>query len=212
MWASTDTEGKYTLYEFEAGTYQLVPSRPGLSFWPAKRTVAGPPDATGQDFTILPHAVSTTLSPGLASGFSSYDLQGLPTILSFSDNAVTETTVVTLTPTVVVAGDGLAFAKHAFELIASRHDHVLSPFTFDAPVTTTIYYSDKDVLTVSDEAQLALYKWTGGEWQDASRTCDPVTSYTRDPVGNVLIISICQTGTFALLGPTNRSFLPIVQH
>jgi len=48
--AVTDADGNYTLTGLPAGTYTLVPAKGGQVFSPPSRTVAVPPDASGQDF------------------------------------------------------------------------------------------------------------------------------------------------------------------
>jgi hypothetical protein len=70
-----------------------------------------------------------------------------------------------------------------------------------------ISYSDLDVLLVEDEGGLILARWTGSEWVDAA--CDP-TSYVRDPGGNEIRVDICHLSKFALFGPTNQVFMPVV--
>jgi hypothetical protein len=86
----------------------------------------------------------------------------------------------------------------------------ISDFTFNAPVTTTIHYSDAGVRVVADESQLSLWWWDGSAWQDASQTCDPPSTYMRDLEENVIGIPICRSGKYALFGPTEQAYLPIV--
>lgn len=72
--------------------------------------------------------------------------------------------------------------------------------SFQKPVTITIHYSDSDVACVLDENYLTLYYWAGSEWKDATSTCTPPSTYTRDLTGNVLSVPICHLTPFAIGG------------
>ena len=89
---------------------------------------------------------------------------------------------------------------------------LLPGLTFGAPVAATLHYNDDDVRAVIDESQLVLSLWTGSEWQDAAQTCDPASSYIRDVANKTLSVSICRGGRFALFGPMNQVYLPVVMH
>ena len=210
--AVTNTDGVYSLGNLLAHTYTLTPSQSGYIFWPATRTVTLPPDAGGQNFIILSGPVSTTLTPGTVADLSYNDTQDLLTQLDFPADAVNQITTMVLTPTLASGGGGSAFAGHAFELAAYQGGSLRPDFTFGAPVTLTIHYSDNDVRVVIDESQLALWRWTGSEWQDAAQTCDPVSPYTRDMANNVLSVPACHLSLFSLFGPTNQVYLPLILH
>lgn len=47
---TTDASGSYTLSGLAAGQYTLTPTKSGMSFSPATRSISVPPGATGQDF------------------------------------------------------------------------------------------------------------------------------------------------------------------
>jgi len=49
--ATTDASGTYTITDVPPGAYTLIPTTPSYFWSPASRTVAVPPDATGQNFT-----------------------------------------------------------------------------------------------------------------------------------------------------------------
>jgi len=58
---ATNSQGQYSFADLPAGTYTVVPG--GSYFWePAQRIVAGPPDATGQDFVGRSLVKTVTLS------------------------------------------------------------------------------------------------------------------------------------------------------
>jgi hypothetical protein len=107
-------------------------------------------------------------------------------------------------------GAGFAFTGHAFDLTAFQGGSQQPGFTFGAPVTVTIHYSDDDVRVVTDESRLVLQWWTGSEWRDAAETCDPASSYSRDAANNVLSLPICRLGRFGLFGPTYQTYLPLI--
>jgi hypothetical protein len=212
---TTDATGTYTFTNHLLGTWVLTPTLTSYSFWPATRTVTLPPDASGQNFTILPGPVSTTLTPGTASSLVYTDTQGLPTRLDSPAGVVSQTTTLVLTPTLAPSVPGFAFAGHAFELSGFRVGKPLTNLIFDTPMTVTIHYSNNDVRVVSDESQLALWWWTGAGWEDAANTCDPPATSTfgltdRDPVNRVLSVPICRPGPFGLFGPTRQVYLPVI--
>ncbi len=212
--AITNATGAYTIPGLSAGVYTIIPTEPAWVFVPPTRTVTVPPDATGQDFTMLHPPVSTTLTlsgtANLPNTLAYTDTQGLTTTLTFPRGTVTETTTVVLTPTVASGSADLAVAGHAFDLEAYQGGVHQPDFVFNEPVTVTIHYSEQDVRLVSDESQLTLRWWDGGVWQDAAETCNPTSGYVRDPAKRVLSVPICHLSRFALLGPTNRVYLPLV--
>lgn len=208
--ATTGPDGAYTITELAGGTYTLTPNKPGFGFIPPTRSVSVPPDAIGQNFTMLAAPVSITLASGLEARLTYTDTQGLPTSLDFPPDAVTQTTTVALTPTLASGGTGYAFAGHAFELAAYQGGSLQSGFTFGGPVTVTVHYSDSDVRTVTDEERLALWWRNGGEWQDAAQTCEPTSSYSRDVANNALSVPICHLSLFGFFGPTQQVYLPLI--
>jgi hypothetical protein len=212
--ATTDATGRYTVTGVPSGTHILTPTKPGWVFSPGARTLDVPPDGTGQDFTILHPPVSTTLSlsgtVSLSGTLAYTDTQDLTTGVTFPSGAVTEATTIVLTPTVASATEGLIFAGHAFDLEAYQGGERQPGFTFDRPVTVTINYSAQDVRLVSDRDNLTLRWWDGNAWQDAAETCDPPSTPIRDDSQGLLRVPICHLSRFALLGPTQRVYLPLV--
>jgi len=75
--------------------------------------------------------------------------------LDFAPGAVTRTTTLTLTPILATDGMDLAFAGHAFDLVAVRDGVAVNGLAFGAPVSATIRYSDLDVWSIADEEKLA---------------------------------------------------------
>ena len=50
----------------------------------------------------------------------------------------------------------------------------------------------------------------GARWLEATETCSQPSGYVRDLLNNRIGVSVCQTGRFALYGPTQSLFMPIV--
>jgi hypothetical protein len=123
--ATTDPAGNYSLAGLTPGAYTLTPTKPGWVFMPPTRTVTLPPDAVGQNFTMLHPPVSVTLAlsgtANLPASLSYVDTQGLTTTVLFPAGAVTATTTIVLTPTLPIAGSNLAFAGHAFDMEAYQN-------------------------------------------------------------------------------------------
>jgi hypothetical protein len=211
---TTNPLGTYTIPDLRSSTYVITPTNSGWTFIPLTRTVSVPPDATGQDFTMLHPPVSTTLNlSGTVSQLDTLtyvDTQGLTTTVTFPAGAANITTTFVLTPTVVSDYVDLAFAGHAFELEAYQNGIHQPDFTFEKPVTVTIHYSERDSRLISDKAQLKLYWHDGNIWRDAAATCTPTSSYIRDEIDKVLSVPICHLSRFALFGPTHRVYLPLV--
>jgi hypothetical protein len=208
----TSETGQYTFYNILTGTYVLTPTLADYTFQPATRTVSLPPDAYGQNFVILPRPVSITLTPGMSATIASLvytDTQGLPTRLDFSADAVSQTTTIMVTPTLVGSVNGFAFAGHAFELAAYQAGNPITGF--NVLVTVTIHYSADDVRVVTDDHQLALWWWNGSGWQDAVHPDTLMLFDVREATNNMISNPIRRVGLFGLFGPTHQSYLPSVK-
>ena len=215
MTTTTSATGHYTFTGATMGTYTLTPMLTGYTFHPLTRTVILPPDSIYEDFTSLSGPVSTTLTLGpdtvsLPASLTYTDTQGSTIRLDCPPGVVSRPTELVLQPTVASGGTGFAFAGHAFDLTAYQQGAAQPNLTFDIPANVTIHWSDAGLYLVSDESKLSLRRWTGGQWQDATETCHPASSYVRDPENNILGLDICRLGYFGLFGPTNHVFLPLV--
>ena len=94
-----------------------------------------------------------------------------------------------------------------FELDAYQEGQFLSEgFTFAAPISITIFYSDSQVVGL-DEASLLLERWDedAQEWLDAA--CGP---YDRHPDENWLAVPFCHLSRFALIDEQYRAYLPLL--
>ena len=211
----TDSQGRYQFTGLVPGAYSLTSGTPGTVFLPSARDLILPPGLSDQDFVILPAPVSMTLRPALAATLTYTDTQGLPTRLEVPAGAVDLFATLQLTPTLATADPGYAFTGHAFildiDMNTSPTNAWLPNFTFNSPIQVTIQYSAADTQVISDMDALTLGWRTTGGWQDAAQTCDPPSVYTRDLQNKTITISICKTGTFALVGPTHSYYLPLVR-
>jgi hypothetical protein len=206
---TTNLDGTYQMTGFLPDfTYQITPTLPGYTFWPPTRSFFLPDSLTGQNFIILPGPVETTIFTGTTATLSYTDVQGLPTTFEFAAGTVTQTTAVTVTPIFVSGSADAVFAGHGFDLSAVQGGNAI--VTFNRPVTITISYSDLDIRLVTAENALTLRRWDGLTWQDAAQSCTPATTYQRDLVNNTITLPVCQSGRYALFGPSSRVFMAMV--
>jgi hypothetical protein len=77
-------------------------------------------------------------------------------------------------------------------------------------ITVTVEYSNYDFKTVIDEGSLIMRRWNGSAWGEAPLTCDPPSLYIYDYENNLITLSICQAGLYALFGSTYNILLPSV--
>jgi hypothetical protein len=88
----------------------------------------------------------------------------------------------------------------------------LKPSPGQPPAVLSIRYTDSDIAGM-DEAELHLYLQNGTRWEDAACDGYPLQHLASD---NLMVVPICQTGTFALAdqmpssGGSNRVYLPLV--
>lgn len=200
---TTDTTGAYVLTSLPDTPITITPSMNGYRFTPASRTVVPSYAANGERFAAVTAPVTTNVTPAAGGTLTSTDTQGLPTVVTVPGETVTQNTTVTLTPDIAAAPLSQSFAGHAFTLDAQ------GTTSFNAPVTITLAYSDTDVRVVRDETQLRLVWWDGSAWQDATETCATPTALTQDTQNNTLTVNVCQTGRYALFGPTHNLFIPV---
>jgi hypothetical protein len=160
---------------------------------------------------VLQHAepLSTMVTPGVSTSLIYPDMQGIETRLDVPAGAVTEPTLLRLTPTLARAGSMLSATGHAVKLDALREGQVIPEFTFDVPVTLAVQYTDVMANRVWDESAL-VWQWMDGEWQDATDTCAPPGTYQRDINQRLLLAPICKAGWFGLFGPPWQHHLPLV--
>jgi hypothetical protein len=199
---SSDENGYYEFGNLNRQTYTVVPDKSDLRFVPGQQTVTLP-DLAFYDFIVLAAPVSKTFSKPNDAALRYEDTQGLPTTF---DVPTTRTINVTLavTPTLPPAPDQDIFTGHAFQL--TMRDNRTGEV---AQAHVVINYSDADVQTIT-ESGLALKVWTGQNWQTLLARC-PNANPTLDTATNTFSADLCAEGLFALFGPTQRVFLPLVK-
>ncbi len=159
---------------------------------------------------------STIITPTISSSLVYTDTQYNPTSIFIPTGAVTQETRLYFTAitTTNPAPSGAVSGGHAFTLDAYQSGTLFQDFSFNQPVTVTLYYSDNDMVGL-DENNLLLYYWDEGQnqWVDVATTCTPNSTYSRHPAENWLAVSICHLSEFALFGPSPKqwqTYLPVI--
>jgi hypothetical protein len=165
----------------------------------------------GNWYALKQTPVMVSLSPNLSSSLTYTHYQYFPTRFDFPAGSVSEPITITVNASTAEDIAGFSFARHTFGLSAVQGETVVPNYTFAAPVTVTLHYSPDDVKVISNEEELALWVWTEAGWQDAAATCAVPAGYERDTLKNLLTVTICETGRFALFGPTHQRYLPFIE-
>ena len=208
---TTAVDGDYSFTGIFPGSYTITPPfLSGFAFFPPSIDVTLPPDHLDQDFTVLPRPVVVTLTPGTVTRVSILDIQGLEAEFTFPADAVTVPVVVVVIPSLWSGAGGYTFTGHAFDLGIIEDLSINSEFSFNAPISLEIEYSDADIRVVNDESQLILWRGTALSFTDAAFSCDPPSAVSRDLVNNVFQINICRLGNYILTGPAHQIMLPLI--
>ena len=207
---TTNVTGSFDLRPLPVGPYTITPTLDGYAFVPPTMTIQTPSAYQGTlNFVALVAPMSITLTPGVTTTLAYTEPNGASIEVVFPADMMSQTTTITLTPTLADGGIDRWFTGHAFDLaipIGLRPDRA-----FSASVTITIHYIDRDVSVISDEAALQLAWWDGVQWIEAASTCSPASSYTRDTTANILSVPVCAMGRYALFGPTHQMHLPALR-
>jgi hypothetical protein len=160
-------------------------------------------------FTIAAVPTQTVVVIGSSGGRLVYtDTRGLVTIIDIPPGVVGDGTVFTYTHVIepVHAYGGLLFASRAFDLEATA--------SLAGSVTVSLTYYDDDLAAAGiEESSLALYYWTGVEWDDVANTCTPASEYQRNEGTNTLSVAVCHLTSFGLFGGGEAGqfiYLPLV--
>ena len=196
MWGIHSLTRHYARTEVRGYYYQ--PSHPSYYYYNLSK---GPPPFTAE----VSDSVDTTAT------FT--NTQGSTSTLEVPAGAVSEPSVVVYTPDIVIEESqpgGFSLADMTFDLQVCPDGECLDGYEFNETVTLTLYYSDADVAALIEE-ELYLYTWDGSAWVDAVTDCGwPLTAYGRYPEENKLVVPLCHFTRFALVGDTNRTYLPLV--
>ncbi len=160
-----------------------------------------------------PPPLTTEISDTVDNTATFTNTQGSTSTLEVPAGAVSEPSEVVYTPDIVIEENqpgGFALAGITFDLQVCQDGECLGDYIFATPVTITLQYSDADVVGLIEE-ELYLYTWDGSAWVDAVTECGwPLTAYGRYPEENKLVVPLCHFTKFALVGDTNRIYLPLV--
>jgi parallel beta-helix repeat protein len=146
---------------------------------------------------------------------------GSETTLVVPPNVVSETTTVVLTqldPGMLTTPPGLVAGGTALELDAYLDDELLTGFTFNAPVTLTLEYTDEDIAGI-DESALQLYRYVCPN-PDSLWLCFWEVIGTRDGEGQTLdtennvlmawLTGFSRFGTLSVKSEPVMVYLPLV--
>jgi hypothetical protein len=196
---ATNWAGNFSFDFLNPTTITIAPALAGQTFFPASRTAEVPPDIGSQTFVMLGPAASAALSPALTATLTTTDTQGLPTIAIFAPGSALTGTAY-LTPTLAVPFPGHTFAYHAFDL------EFPAPETCSIPVELSIEFSDLDQAAVSDPAAIGLWRKSPEGWV-------LLGGGAISPAGEgfLLVVAVCEPGRYALFGPSNLVYLPLIR-
>jgi peptide/nickel transport system substrate-binding protein len=126
------------------------------------------------------------------------------TTVTLDPGVISDTVTLAFTPWVVYPGGKLASTGHAFDLTAVYSDtgqpaSLLPGSTFDL----AIHYSEAELVSPMREETLALYAWDGDEWVQ-----EPTSAV--DMANNVVTAAPDHFSVWAVLGQTNRVYLPLI--
>ena len=96
----------------------------------------------------------------------------------------------------------------AFDIVGYGDQFTLD--RFDRPVTVTLdYWGTRTARAIIGE-EAHLLRWTGTDWQEAAESCNPVSTYWRDPQQFIIRLAVCLPGKYVLVAPAGPIFLPAV--
>jgi hypothetical protein len=179
--------------------------------------VTNPENNNNIGFGILQVGSSGYLDPG---GLILYDYQyltytdtqDLAVDFFLPNGAIIETARVELTPLPPIQVGDNTFTRHGFELNAykggSDRDQPWDLEFSPMPGAVILNYSDVDIAGL-DENNLILYTYNVDtkRREDAALACG---EYQRYPEENWMLVPVCKTGKFALVGPARLAFLPLI--
>jgi hypothetical protein len=82
----------------------------------------------------------------------------------------------------------------------------LSGFVFDQPATLRINYTAEQAGHA--ETTLRIFTLQNNQWVDAAETCNPPSTYLRQPEQNQISVQICHLSPFVLVEPAYWQYLP----
>jgi len=149
----------------------------------------------------MPSAPPITVSGEIPTWGGSLDAPDGSVELDVYYGTLDETTVVTYTTDTDAMPAGDLFGMRFFDLSAVTLSAGTPVTTFDPPYVITIHYTDTEKAGAKEDT-LALYGWNGSQW-----ILEPSSGV--DPGNNVLTATPNHMSLFAVLGETERVFLPL---
>lgn len=152
---------------------------------------------------------ATTIDPATPDALAFTAASGTQVELAFPAGSVAQPQIILAQPDITIAGrplpadlkpSRLTFSLSDWEMPASRAANL----AFTTPVEVKITYTGAQIAPLI-ESGLVLMRWNGGAWVLAA--CGDVTA---NPASNVLRVPICQTGEYALMGPTYDAQIPLI--
>jgi hypothetical protein len=155
----------------------------------------------GADAAPMPSAPPVTVVGEISTWGGSLNAPDGSVELDFYYGTLDETTVVTYTTDTDAMPTGDLFGMRFFDLSAATLAAGTPVTTFDPPYVITIHYTDTERAGAKEDS-LKLYWWNGSQW-----TLELTSSV--DPGNNVLTATPNHMSLFAVLGETERVFLPL---
>ena len=143
--------------------------------------------------------VVNTIYPATGGTLNSIDGS---TKVVFPPGAVSVETTLTYTAEQPMPTGDLEHIGHFFEMSAVISGTTTPVTSFSQPFTVTVEYTDAEVGVIS-EPTLSLYSWNGSAWVGESSTLDTTA--------NLVTSTLDHLTHFAVLGETNRIYLPLVR-
>ncbi len=199
--------GSYALTNNMTDTYTLQPVVDDYAVWPPTRTGVSQATTATQDFYLLAQPVSVTVDAGAAATLSYQDGRGLSTTVAIGAGAVTEASVVRLTPIMAFDQGDDRFTGNAFALEMEAVNPQAQKPTLAQPVTITIHYSDQGANGLLAEDSYRLLTEVDGSWQ-ALPAAAQANRVARHRAENSFSVAVNAPGRYALFGKAHAAYLP----
>lgn len=153
-------------------------------------------------------AVAEWVEPALGVTMAYTDSYGLAAEIAVGAGSVISPTRLSYLPYPAVTSpptDTVFVA--AFDLVGYGEQFTLERFS--QPVTLTLDYENTRTAGYIIGQESRLLWWSGNDWQEAAESCNPPSSYWRDPAHHRLQLAVCRPGKYVLVAPAGPLFLPI---
>jgi hypothetical protein len=145
---------------------------------------------------------SIRLFPGIEASLVYASEAGTEFWLDFPKDATLQPARVMIIPGLSTTySSDLVFQGDAFDLLAGLGDQMdgFKQYSFHAPISVSIKFA-----AISQPLEkLALYYWTGSDWEKVETVCN-LPSPSLDTNTNTIKTSICSPGTYAIFSPSGN--------